>query len=140
MSAEEKDEMGRFYPKGDPNKPREPFLPHESPKINKPSIESLHIPNPPLDKQKLKTFLIELQPIVEHSQTLSRDDRHLAAKALQEVKEGLHEGSFSEEIVREFEKITVCYHNLLVHSTPEDKEEVVESIKVVLNKLNTNEG
>ncbi len=132
---QEEPEMGRFEPKGNPNEPREPFYPHKVPKSEKPSLAGLHLPQGQLDSKKLKAVLMELPPIVEHVQELSREDQHVVGTYLQGIKEDLHSGDFNEELVRAFEKVVDHYNDLLMHSHPKDQDAALENIKQLLSKL-----
>jgi len=128
------EEFERYEPKGDfpPKEPHEPFFPDEmlepSHEAESPSLAGLHVPQVPITKEKLATFLIELEPIVEGIQQISRKDQHLVATRLQEVKNTLHTQDFSEEIVHLFEKITDHFNDLLTHSTPLDQKAVLSDI------------
>ena len=130
---EEQPEFGRFKPKGDiPKEPREPFFPDEmlepSYKPESPTMKGLHFPKAPLTKKKLMTFLIEFKPIASAIQELSRNDQHLLAMQLQDIKNLLHAGDFQAEIVKTFEKIADHFNELLVHSRPVDQEAVSNAI------------
>lgn len=131
--SQEEPEMGRFEPKGDPNQPREPFLPDEFPET--PSIEQLHVPKPPLDIEKLRQFLLELEPIVGEIEQMKRAGQHAVAAHLQEVKNLIHAGDFSGEVARTFEKIVDHFNDLLTRSTPVDREAVLAKIKELETKL-----
>jgi len=135
------EEFERFEPKGNfpPKEPHEPFSPDEmlepNPEGSSPSLAGFHMPKPPLTKKKLVAFLMELKPLVEHIQEMSRKDQHRLAGDLQEVKNELHAGDFSEEILRLFEKITEHFNDLLTHSTPLDQKGVLEAIHELESKL-----
>jgi len=131
MDQEEPD-IGRFDPKGNPNEPREPFIPHETPKIDNPSVSGLQLPQAPLDGKKLKAFLTQLEPIIEHIQEMSRDDQHLVGTYLQGIKDDLHAGDFPDESVRTFEQIVDHYNDLLTNSRPQDQQAALESIRELL--------
>jgi len=138
MDQEEPD-IGRFQPKGDPNEPREPFLPDEmlepSYEAEVPSLKALHVPKAPVTKEGLKNFLIELKPIVEDIEEMSRKDQHLLAKHLQDVKNGVHASGLSDTVTRTFEKLVDHFYGLLVHSQPVDKQMVLENISELENSL-----
>ncbi|MDN3507026.1 MAG: hypothetical protein P0S96_07350 [Simkaniaceae bacterium] len=137
MSQEEDPEMGRFHPKGDPSEPREPFLPDEM--LGKPhavpSIESMHVPASPLREQALKSFLIELKPIVENVMAVSRDDQHKVGGYLQQVKESLHKSDLSDECKQVFDKLFDHFGRLLTHSEPIDQKEALEKIRELISML-----
>lgn len=137
---QEEPEIGRFQPKGDPNEPREPFFPDEmmqpSHKGDAPSVKELHLPKEPLTKETLSTFLIELKPIAENLQELSREDQHLVATSLQEVKNLMHASEFSQEMKRGFEKIVDHFNELLVLSRPIDQDDLIAAIEA-LQSYNT---
>lgn len=129
---QEESEIGRFKPKGNPNEPREPFIPHEEPKIDQPSISSLKLPESPLDGKKLKAFLIQLEPIIENIQEISRDDQHMLASYLHQIKDQLHASDLKEEVIRIFDELVVHYNDLLTHSSPEDQKKALEKIRELL--------
>ncbi len=129
---QEEPEIGRFKPRGNPNEPREPFIPHEDPKIENPSASSLKVPQSPLDGKKLKAFLLQLEPIIDQIQEISRDDQHLVATYLHKTKEELHKGNFSEEVTRTFDQLVNHYNDLLTHSRPEDQKQALAKLKELL--------
>lgn len=132
MEENENPEIGRFFPKGDSSEPREPFIHEEAfqPKYEpeKPHLKSLHIPKAPIKKGELKSFLIELRPIVKEIQAMSRKDQHLLVNHLQNVKKDLHESDFSKEVCDLFEKMVGHFNELLTHSQPADQEAVLEKL------------
>jgi len=136
MSQEDQPEMGRFHPKGDPNEPREPFLPDEMLEKARgvPSIESMHVPGAPIKEQELKSFLVELKPVVESIQAVSRDDQHKVVGFLQQVKENLHKSDLPEECKLVFDKLVDHFGRLLTHSEPIDQKKALEKIRE-LNSL-----
>lgn len=131
MDQEEPD-IGRFKPKGNPNEPREPFIPHEIPKTEHPSLSSLKLPESPLDGKKFKAFLIQLEPIIEHIQEMSRDDQHKLATYLHKIKDELHVIDLKEEITRIFNEVVVHYNDLLTHSSPEDQKQALKKLRELL--------
>lgn len=137
---EEQPEIGRFKPKGDSSKePREPFFPDEmlepGHKPEPPSLKGLHVPKAPLTKEKLSAFLIELKPMAEGIQAMSREDQHLIGAHLQEVKNLMHSADFSDKNVAIFEKIVDHFNELLIHSRPVDQNAVLSAIELLETKL-----
>jgi len=115
-----------------PKEPREPFLPDEAlPEIDEvstPLLQGLHKIQPPITKEKLAAFLIELRPIVQGIQNLSRADQHKLASRLQDLKNELHAEQFSSEIINIVEKIGAHFNELLVLSAPPDQVGVLSAI------------
>ena len=136
---EEEPEMGRFEHKGEPGEPLEPFLPDEMPKPSHeaevPSLKALHVPRAPLTKKALKSFLIELRPLIKEIQAMSRQDQHLVGKHLQDVKDAMHASDFSDDAMQLFEKLANHFNELLTHSRPVDQEAVLEKISELEIKL-----
>ena len=124
-------EMGKW--ERNPSEPREPFLPDEMLEPvgegETPSLKGLHKPDKPLTKEGMKKFLIELKPLVEKIQGLSRKDQHKMGSILQDLKNDLHFGDFSEEFIKAFEKVAVHFAGLLLHSAPIDHEAVLKDIE-----------
>ncbi len=137
--SQEESEMGRFKPKGGQNEPHEPFLPdgmsapgHEP---GAPLVAALHVPKAPITKENLSEFLIELRPIIESIEELSRTDQHLVGEKLQDVKNLLHAEKWEEEMTRLFEEIVDHFNQLLVQSRPIDQEAVLKQIQQLQVKL-----
>lgn len=133
------EEFERYEHQGDfpPKEPREPFeemlnLSHEP---QAPLLKGLHIPKEPLTKEGLKTFLIELKPIVREIMQMSRRDQHLAGQKIQDVKNLIHASDLSKEILPAYEKIAEHFSDLLTHSTPLDQEAAIAKIESLQLKL-----
>lgn len=131
-NPEQEPEMGRFIPKGEGDLPRDPFPvdelfdPDYEPEY--PSLKALHVPSAPIEKKKLKSFLIELEPIIREIQSLSRKDQHLLGRYLQDVKNNLHASNYPSNLVRIFEKMVDHFNDLLRHSQPVDKTAALEKL------------
>lgn len=129
--SDQEPEMGKWNQ--NPPEPREPFLPDEMFESNQegesPSLAGLHIPKKPLTQEGLKNFLIELKPLVEEIQHLSRQDQHKLGSYLQDIKKEMELGDFSEEIVMAVEKVAVHFSGLLLHSAPIDRKAVLKDIE-----------
>jgi hypothetical protein len=93
------------------------------------------MPKKPLTVKGLKGFLIEIKPFVEQIQSLSRQDQHKAGSYLQKIKNEIYFGEFSEELAQAFEKVTVHFSGLLLHSAPIDQQAVLDDIKRVESML-----
>lgn len=132
MDQSQDPEMGRFFPKGDPNEPMEPLIPEEEfrPKYEPetPRLKSLHIPKAPIKKGVLKAFLIELRPVIKEIQAMSRKEQHLLGRYLQDVKKALYESDFPKKVCDLFEKMASHFNDLLTHSEPADQEAVLEKL------------
>ncbi|NGX39552.1 MAG: hypothetical protein KR126chlam1_00882 [Chlamydiae bacterium] len=135
---DQKEEFERSEPKGDfpPKEPVEPFFegelfePSRTPKA--PSVKGLHVPKEGVTKEDLETFLIELKPIVADMDKLTREDQHLIASILQEVKNKMHaSGDFSEEETHLFEHITAHFSELLTRGASLDKEKALNAIRTL---------
>ena len=130
-----KEEFERYEPKGEfpPKHPHEPFANDEmlEPSAQKApsSLKSLHLPKAPITKEKLSNFLIELQPIIEEIQSMTRKYQHILSNYLQNIKNILHSENFSDEALRLFEQITDHFNDLLTHSAPVDQTGVLAAIK-----------
>ena len=130
-------EMGKWD--RNPPEPREPFLPDEmlepTGAPESPSLVGLHMPKKPLNVEGLKGFLIEIKPFIEQIQSLSRQDQHKVGSYLQEIKNEIHFGEFSEELAEAFEKVAVHFSGLLLHSAPIDQQAVLDDIQRVESML-----
>ncbi len=130
-------EMGKWDQ--NPSERREPCLPAEmlepSGDTETPGLSGLHMPKKPITKEGLKGFMIELKPLIEDIQHLSRKDQHKIGSYLQEVKNDMHFGGFPEELMGAFEKVAVHFAGLLLHSAPLDQEAVLKDIESLESML-----
>lgn len=129
-----KHEMGKWDE--NPKEPREPLLPDEmlyssGGEVETPRVEGLHMPKKPLTIDGLKSFLIELKPLVEHINFLRRNDQHKIISYLQEVRKEICLESFSNEQIFAFEKVTFHFSELLMHSNPFDVRAVLKDIEIL---------
>lgn len=123
----------------EPDEPHEPFLPDEmlepSYTPEAPELKNLHLPKSPITKERLKAFLIEFKPLVDHIQEMSRKDQHLLDSHLQQIKNQLHSSDLGDEISHLFEKVAMHFSNLLRHSAPIDQDAVIKDIDKLESKL-----
>lgn len=136
--SEQDPEMGKWDP--NPNEPREPFLPDEmfepsEKNTEVPSLRGLHKPKKPVTKEGIQEFLTELKPFIFDIQKLSRKDQHTIGGYIQELKDEVHSGDFSDELRGAFEKVATHFSGLLLHSAPIDQEAVLEDIQHVESML-----
>lgn len=116
------------FPRKEPREPLSEEIFEPSSEELHPNLRGLHVPSAPLTKEKLQNFLIELKPEIEEIQRLSRQEQHLLATHLQEMKKLIHTCNFPKEVALLFEKIVGQFNNLLVHSAPFDQKSVLDTI------------
>ena len=117
-----------------PKEPIDPFMETPSPE-SKGGECHLKAPPEPLTKEKLVTFLAELEDLVVHIGDHSRQQRHCLAEELQQVKNMIHSSELPNELALEFEKLNVHFNALLTHSAPLDQEAVISQIHLIIHSM-----
>lgn len=135
MTQEE--EFERFERKGEfpHKKPLEPDELFSEKNLEHATIEGMHVPKDKITKQSLKVFLIELKPIIQEIQSISRTQQHQLGQYLDEVNKLLKESNISKDILTFFEKMTTHFHELLKHSAPKDQSETLFALQKILSYL-----
>lgn len=132
--------MERSTPEKNPqpsNEPIEPFIEESISFEEKTTVtfDALKPPSSPLTKEKLKIFILDLQPIILGITFLKHPEKEKLGKWLQAISKKLPKTKLNQAVQKGYKEFVDLYERYLTYPTPFDQKTLLDKLSALAKLL-----